>query len=365
MNRISQFCLSSVLAFGLCACAHYTNTISSQTIGAENIEIVAELDMRPGNVMATTDGRIFATIHPMGGNFDVQLVEIKEGKAIAWPTMDIQMKSGNYSDDVFDSPLGITKDNQGGLWVVDSGLRLGKSRVWGFDIANGDLIAKLDIPIEVAPKGSLAQDLSVDRTNGWVYIAATFSQTIIAMNIKTDEVRAFSGHPSLAADEGARLIFDGKELHFFGNPARVGLNPITMSADRETIFYGPMTGTSWYSVPAKLFRDGADDETIKAAIKRVGDKPISDGAGTDVAGNHYFTNLMENGIDMLDTKGNLTPLVRDPRFDWPDNVQTGEPNTLYIAVNQLNKVSSATGGKDLGSPPYYIFRVTLPTHLTN
>jgi len=155
-------------------------------------------------------------------------------------------------------------------------------------------------------------------------------------------------------------MFNSNELHFFGQPARVGLNPITLSADRETIFYGPMTGTGWFSVPAKLFRDGADDVTIAAGIELVGKKPISDGAGTSNTGVHYFTNLMESGIDVLESDGQLKPLVRDARFDWPDNVQVGEPNTLYISVNQLHKTPAATGGDDQGTGRYHIFKVTLP-----
>jgi len=355
MNQFSRLLSSTILFFSFSIHAQ-----SADFISHENIEIVSKLDIRPGNVTATTDGRVFATIHPMGGEFGLQLVEIKDGKAIAWPSQSVQAKLGQYTDDTLDSPLGITKDKQGGLWLVDFGLRLGKTRIWGFDIASGDLITKIDIPIEVAPLGSLAQDLAVDRINGWVYIAATGTQSIIAVNLKTGEARSFSDHASLQPDKDARLFFDGEELRFFGKPAREGINPITLSDDSETIFFGPMTGTGWFSVPAKLFRDGASHETISAAIERVGDKPMSDGVATDATGNHYFTNLMESGIDMLDANGNLTPLIRDARFSWPDNVQVGETGTLYIAVNQLHKSAPATGGKDQGKAPYYIFRVTLP-----
>lgn len=355
MKTLTTLALSTALAFGL---GH--TALAADLVPAENIEIVAEMDMRPGNVMATTDGRVFTTIHPMGGEFGVQLAEIKDGKAVAWPSQDVQAAPGGYSDDVLDAPLGITKDTRGGLWIIDPGVRVGKARIWGFDIASGDLITKIDIPNDVIPEGTFAQDLAVDRENGWVYIAELVGRAIVAVNLETGEARSFSGHASLNPDEGAQLIFDDKELHFFGNPARNGINPITLSADGETIYYGPMTGTGWFSVPAKLFRDGADDATIAAAIERVGDKPLSDGAATDAAGNHYFTNLMEDGLDKLDAEGNLTPLVRDDRFDWPDNVQTGEDGALYVAVNQLHKSPPATGAEDAGTAPYYIFRVTLP-----
>ena len=358
MNRFHQLCLSIYLVFVVLG---FSSSAYSENLNlTQKIDVVAELTMRPGNVTATSEGRVFATIHPMGGEFGIQLVEIIEGKAIAWPSSEFQAQPGRYADEVFDSPLGITKDKQGGIWVVDSGLRLGKARVWGFDIETGELIAKLDIASDQAPQGAFVQDLVVDRKNGWAYLAATGTQSILAVNLATGDSMKFSGHESLQPDEDARLMFNGKELHFFGNPARVGINPITLSDDGEALFYGSMTGFGWFSVPAKLFRDGATHHEIAAAIKRVGEKPISDGATTDAKGNHYFTNLMASGIDRLDNAGNLTPIIRDQRFAWPDNVQIGEPNTLYIAVNQLHTVPAATGGLDRGQAPYYIYRVTLP-----
>lgn len=329
-------------------------------VQSENIEIIAKMTMRPGNVTATKNGRVFTTIHPMGGEFGLQLAEIIKGEVVPWPSTIFQAKKGHYSDAVLDAPLGITKDGQGGIWVIDAGVRVGKARIWGFDIASGDLIQKIDIPLNIVPKGSFAQDLVVDRAKGWAYVAELATRSLVAVNLTTGKARAFSCHPSLQPDKDARLVFDGKELHFFGNPARNGINPITLSADGETLYFGPMTGRGWFSVPAKLFREGADDKAIAAAIRKVGEKPLSDGATTDGKGNHYFTNLMENGIDKLDSQGRLTPLIRDDRLDWPDNVQMGETGILYIAVNQLHKSAPATGEGDKGTAPYYILRATLP-----
>ena len=48
------------------------------------------------------------------------------------------------------------------------------------------------------------------------------------------------------------MIIDGKVIDFGGKPSRVGINPITLSDDRETLFFGSMNGTSWYEVPAQL-----------------------------------------------------------------------------------------------------------------
>jgi sugar lactone lactonase YvrE len=140
-------------------------------------------------------------------------------------------------------------------------------------------------------------------------------------------------------------------------PARIAVNPITLSADGETLYFGAMNGETWYRLPTRLLREGADDATIAAAITRAGPKPVSDGASTDLAGNHYFTDLGNNAITVLRPDGSLETLVRDDRLVWPDALSFGEPGWLYIAVNQLHLAPPLNGGVEGAAPPYRIMRV--------
>ena len=133
---------------------------------------------------------------------------------------------------------------------------------------------------------------------------------------------------------------------------------LRFSEDRNTLFYGAMSGRSWFSVSAKGLRENNADEAIKAGIEKVGPKPISDGVATSSNGEHYFTNLENGSIDVL-FNDQLKTLVKDPKIDWPDNVRIGPDNWLYIAINQLHKAPAFTGGEDEATPPYYILRVKL------
>ena len=104
-------------------------------------------------------------------------------------------------------------------------------------------------------------------------------------------------------------------------------------------------------------RERAPDAEIAAAIKSVGKKPVSDGASTDREGNHYFTNLGANAIDVLQPDGTLRHLVQDERLLWPDALSFGQESWLYIAVNQLHRSPTLNGGVEAGEPPYRIMRV--------
>lgn len=321
------------------------------------LEVVAALQLRPGNVAVNSEGRVFTTIHPLG-NPNVQLVEItSKNRFEPFPNASYQNNTGKPADDKLDTPLGIRIDENNVLWIIDIGLNLGKTRLFGFDIATRKEVFRFDFPASIAPEGSFVQDLAVDAKNGWVYLADIANPGILALNMKTKEVRRYADQTVQA--EQVDMIIDGQLIYFGGAPASVAVNPITLSQDRNTLYYGAMSGTTWYTVPATLFRDGANDYTIAQAIKVAGPKPVSDGVATDAEGNHYFTNIQHHGIDILTKEGELKPIYRDQRISWPDNVALDQQGYLYLTANQLHKTPAFTGGKDEGTPPYFIYRIKL------
>jgi sugar lactone lactonase YvrE len=330
--------------------------IAAQTVHAQSaLQEVAAFDKRPGNVAVSNDGRVFATMHPLGSPA-TQLVEVVNGKALPFPDASYQKNNAKASDATFDTMLGLVFDKNNTLWVIDMGLELGKTRLWAFDIKRKKVTQKIELPATVAPAGTFAQDVAVDEKNGWAYLADIANPGIIAVNLKTKAARRFSGHTSLQAED-KDMIIDGTVVNFGGKPARVAINPITLSTSRDVIFFGSMNGQSWYQVPANLFREGKDDKAIGDAITKAGDKPFSDGAATDAKGNHYFTNLQEHAIARLDARGTLSNILQDnEKLRWPDNLALSTDGWIYISVNQLNTTTAFTGQPDGGQAPFYIYR---------
>lgn len=336
--------------------------LATPTVG--QVEIVAELDITPGNVTASKDGRVFASVHGMRRG-PVQLIEVTgKNSYTPFPDAGWNAKPGS-GPDVLNTPHGVLIDGKDRLWVVDHGNWMEQPqppKLLAFDIATRKLAYRHDFDKLAAPKGQILQDLAVDDARGFAYVADCGPDpALVVVDINKNTARRFAGHPSLAA-ENVELVVEGKPLLFPGadgkmGPARVGVNPVTLSADGETLYFGAMNGNSWFALPTRLLREGASDKDIGAAILRVGQKPLSDGAATDAEGNHYFTNLGENGIDMLTKDGELRPLVRDARFLWPDNAHFGPESWLYVAVNQLHRNPIFSGTVDQGKPPYLVARV--------
>lgn len=344
----------TTIAFSI-ATAHSQTQNTSNDIG--KLKLVAQLNIRPGNVTVSKYGRIFSTIHPLGGN-SLQLVEITGTKSfVPFPNNSYQKFGKPASNEKLDSPLGLVFDSHDHLWAIDMGLELGQTRLWCFDIHNKKVIKKITLPENIAPKGSFIQDLVVDDQNGWAYLADINNPGIIAVNLKTKEARRFSNHPSLQA-ENIDMIIDGKTAYFNGKPLRVGIDPITLSADNQTLYYGAMSGNTWYEVPTRPFREGLNDSLISSMIKVNGKKPLCDGATTATSGNHYFTDLQGHAISKLSSDGTLSTLIQDEnKLLWPDGIHFGPNQWLYISTNQLNTTPAFTGQKDEGHPPYYILKV--------
>jgi sugar lactone lactonase YvrE len=284
--------------------------------------------------IVSADGRVFSTIHQTDGDHAVQLIEVTGPHSYrAWRSNEVQTHTGNYQDATIDSPLGIARDGQGGLWIIDTGNHLGKTRVWGFTIGSGELIQRVTLPANVAPKGSSIQDLVVDRKRGFAYLEDIVNLGLLTVNLASSDTWRFQGYASLQPQADARLVITGEAIQIGGAPASVGANPITLSDDRSTVYFGAMNGLHWFSVTASLLREQASDERVADTIVRIGPKPVSDGADTDVAGRHFLTYLSHNRIDVLLPVDSIEPLARDERLRWPDSVPMGPQGWLYVAVN--------------------------------
>lgn len=329
------------------------------------LEEVAELPINPGNLAVTSQGRVFATVHPFR-RAEAQLIEITGPKDYRpWPDQSWNGAFGS-GPEVLNSPLGTAIDRKGRLWVIDNGLGDPPQtpKLLAFNLADGVLAFRYDFPPETGPVGSFLNDLAVDDARGFVYLAdvgGQYDPALVTVDLTSGKSRRFSASPALQAED-LDLVVEGRVIGTRGEdgafkPARVAVNPITLSPDGETLYFGAMNGKTWYRVPARLLREAASDAAISAAIEVEGPKPVSDGASTDTEGNHFFTDLADDAISVLRPGGRLETLVRDERLLWPDALSFGEPGWLYIAVNQLHRAPALNGGVEGAEPPFRIMRV--------
>ena len=338
---------------------------AEEQLRSGTLEPVAELPINPGNLAVTAGGRVFATVHPFR-RAEAQLIEVTGPNSYRpWPNASWNGSFGS-GPDVLNSPLGVAIDRKERLWVLDNGRGDPPQtpKLLAFSLADGRLVFRYDFPPETGPADSFLNDLAVDDERGFVYIAdvgGSHEPALVWVDLNRQSSRRFTASPSLRAED-VDLVVEGRVIGFQAadgqfQPARIAVNPITLSADGETLYFGAMNGKTWYRLPARLLREGAGDGEIAAAIERAGPKPVSDGASTDTEGNHFFTDLGNNAITVLRPDGQVKTLVRDDRLLWPDALSFGQSGWLYIAVNQLHRAPALNRGVEGAEPPYRILRV--------
>ncbi len=324
-------------------------------------EIVAELPINPGNVAVSQSGQIFASVHQFR-NPEVQLIKIT-GKTAFVPWPDASWQSSGNAQHRFNAILGVYVDNQNRLWALDNGNGSDPAvapRLFVFDIATGNLLDRYTFPPETGSPGTFLQDLVVDPERNVVYIAdvgLNYEPALVYVDMKQKTSRRFSGHPSLLPEKVDMVVENKLVADDSGKPIRIGVNPITMSADFNTIYFGAMNGKTWYALPTRVLLEKNSDAMIGKSIRKAGPKPVSDGAATDSEGNHYFTDVNNNAITWLGSGGELKTLVQRDDFVWPDNVRFGGDQWLYVSVNQLNRTPPFNGGVEGAQLPFRIYRI--------
>ena len=323
-------------------------------------EVVADLDLPPGNVAVSRTGRVFFTFHPEGRP-PVQLAELVDGKPVPYPNVAFQKKreDGLY----FQSVLSLRIDRQDRLWALDyANYATGQPRLIAFDIEHGDVVHSYDFPSEIAPLLSMLNDLQVDPEGRRIYIADTSifgqKQAIIVYDVERKNARrVLEGHHSVVPK---RYIMNaaGRDMVFFGIfTLTIGVDSIALDRQGEWLYFAPVSDDKLYRIRASALADESlSSEAVEAQVETFADKTLSDGSSTDDDGNVYLTDMEHSAILTVGQDRKLRTLLKDARLRWPDGLSFGPDGWLYVSCSALHEVILKSAGNVRSKAPYQIFR---------
>jgi sugar lactone lactonase YvrE len=333
----------------------YPDLSSSPIFDESAIEEVLAYPEPIGSVAVSADGRLFFTVHPEARPQGNRLLEYVDGAALPFPNVESQL-------DLFDTVLGLAIDQQNRLWTIDHGNHgLRTARLLAFDLDSGSLIHDQRFDADIAPAGSLLQDIQVSADGLTVVVAdASYwrkrpALIIYDVNSGTSR-RTLENHESVAA-ENYTIRNQDKEMSFLGGIVnlRGGIGGMAMGS--EWLYYGALTGAGLYRILLSDVQDISLASTeLAARVERYATKPLGDGLSIDIDGNVYVTDVEHNAVYAVGTDREVKTLIRSDRIRWPDALSLGPDGWIYVADSALPELIMQSREHIEAQRPYKVFR---------
>jgi sugar lactone lactonase YvrE len=331
----------------------------------------------PVGVAVTSTGRRFISYPRWEDPLSFTLAELKNGREVPYPASGA-IQRGNTAGTKTNmvSLQGILVDPQDRLWALDTGTVNMKPvqpfvpKLICIDTKSNKISRTYTFPAGVVPPGAYLNDLRIDLRRGEkgvVYITDSGKQPgLVMVDIASGKSwRRMSGHASVKPEPGFVGFVEGRALFKQPEPGAaqhisIGSDGIAISPDGSRFYYTPLAGRRLYSVATQALANlESTEEQVRATFKDHGDKGTSDGMKTDSKGRVYITNWEHNAITRRLSNGLYETVVHDPRLLWPDTLDIGRDNYLYIISNQLHRQGSYNKGKDLREKPYLLTRIKI------
>ncbi|WP_350605641.1 L-dopachrome tautomerase-related protein [Pseudoalteromonas sp. MER144-MNA-CIBAN-0113] len=309
---------------------------------ANNSELttVATFDAQhpPGNIAITPSGRKFLSIHGFYGQNQKIMELLSDGTTKPYPNE--QWAYAYNKGKGFYGVLGVNVSSDGILWMLDTSGPDHAGRLVGWDTNQEQLHKIIYLAKPTITDTSFLNDLVIDNKHGVIYIADTAQGTqaaIIIVNLKTGEARRVLQDSQYTTAENIDMVINDRTIRLGGQPARLGVNPITLDPNEDWLYFGSMSGTSVYRIATSAINnEQLSAKALEAKVMRYGTKPISDGITVDGGGNVYVTDITNGAIGVVKPSGDYEVLFKDDRLSWPDGFSYGADHKIYFTVNDLH-----------------------------
>lgn len=331
----------------------------------------------PTGVTVAPNGRIFLNYPQWGDNSPFAVGELKNGKVVAYPNVEVNLANAEPAEKHFVSVQSVVADAANRVWILDTGAPgfqtpvKGGAKLVAVDLAFDKIVKTIVLGDDVVLPTTYVNDVRFDLRQGMSGVAYITDSSIkgpgglIVVDLDSGKAqRRLSGHPSVMPDPNFVPIVGGKPLLSRPkgqkpSPWLVASDGIAISADGETLYYCALSSRHFYSVPTRLLRDPrVSDARLAEAIVDLGPKAPSDGLAEDDKGAIYAGDYENNAIRRF-ADGKWTTLAKDPRILWPDTLSVGADGYLYFTANQLFRQAGFNEGIDRRRQPYELLRIKI------
>ncbi len=333
-------------------------------------EIVARMPGPVGNVTFTPDGRVIFSHHPMFEP-EVRVGEMTSSTTFRPFPSAAWNRPRRGTDEYLDSVLGLRCDENGIVWMLDSGQRTKITpKIVGWNTRTDRLERIYRLPEPVTRPFSDPNDLVIDGRHGAFYIADEGAgpngdgsrAALIVVDMGTGAARRLlEGHASTRA-EGLPIHVDGRDLvrrEKDGRevPHRVGVDGIALDHGAEWLYFAPLSGRSVYRIrTADLLDPSLDERRLGDKVERYAEKPLTGGMSIDADGNLYLTEIEHRAVGVIPREGRrYRRIAAHPEMHWPDGISFSPDGAMHVTTDQLPRAAPLNGGSSDFTPPYLTF----------
>ena len=335
----------------------YVDLSTTPLLAEQALEEVLQYAEPIGNVAVSSDGRLFFTVHPESRPEGNKLLEWADNAAVPFP-------NGTVQPHLFDTVLGIAIDRQNRLWTIDSGNHgFRVARLLAFDLGTGSVVHDHEFRPELAPKGSVLQDLQVSADGMTVFIADASiwrkSPAIIVYDVETRASRrVLESHTSVEAQD-YRIQTPARDMTFAGGlvDLKVGVDGIALDADNDWLYIAAMNNSDLYRARVRDLLDPTlPARQLENDVEQFSNKPLSDGLSADLDGNIYITDIEHGSVMRVTPDRQLETVIRSPAIRWADALSFGTDGWLYLADSAIPDQIFRSRSTIAAKGPYSIYR---------
>jgi hypothetical protein len=327
------------------------------------LETVAELPDRPGAI-ALVGSRIFVALHPLGQPETKLLELIPGGRRAPYP-------SGVLSRG-FGAVTALATDGAGGLWILDAGAERRPAALTGWNTADERRIRTLRIPKDAVGANSWLCALAVDRVHQVAYLAdrsradwtGDSHPAVLVVSLQSGVTRRLlEDHPALEPDAVSVTVDRRPVAHAEPDGTmerlRLGVSQLSLDPSGAWLYLAALNGGSvWRIRTADLLDTTLAPEELATRVEAYAPRPPGNGIVAEEGGRVVLTDVEGHALLVTAPSGE-TPLVQDPRLQWPDGLARGPEDWIYVTVNQLDTHPALNRGREESRAPYPVLRVRL------
>ncbi len=325
-------------------------------------------DVQASGIARLPDGRIVLSLPTSAQRHKGPvLVTWTQGQLTPFPSKAAQSR--------IISPLGMTVDANGQLWLLDEGVRAGskakaKPALLHIDPKTNRIVRRYAFGAPAVRPDSHVNDVRVDLTHGsagTAFVSDTSQTThpaLLVVDLASGKVRRILEETvSVSPVPGFVMEADGRLGRYDAEHPTVpqgGVDGVALSADSTRLYWSPLSSRRLYSAPTAVLADpNATEATLEAAVKDEGEVGIMDGMMTAPDGSLYVTDIERHAVVRRAPDGSLSLVAQDARLIAPDSMAF-DGNTILLTVGQWARLPDFHNGKDMQERPYILVRITPP-----